>query len=81
MVVHAYVLVNVKSGSEGEVCKGLSEYDDVLEMNELYGEYGIILKVRAEDLSQLDDLLTYKIRSNPNILLTYTMIISKEHKG
>lgn len=80
MVVRAYVLVTVRSGSERRVCEKLSEYDEVCEVCEVYGEYDIILKVEAEDLSKLDRLLTHRIRSNPSILLTYTMIISKEHK-
>ncbi len=80
MTIYAYVLLTVNSGSERKVCNKLLEYDEVLEVNELYGEYDIVIRVRAEDLSQLDDLITYKIRSNPNVLLTYTMIIAREHK-
>jgi len=70
----------VNSGSERKVCSKLSEYDEVLEVNEIYGEYDILIRIYAEDLSKLDDLITYKIRSNPSILLTHTMIISREHK-
>jgi len=81
MVVEAYILLTVNSGKERKVCEKLSEHDEVLEVKELYGEYDIMMKVHAEDLTQLDDLITYKIRSNPNILLTYTMIIAKEYKG
>lgn len=80
MAVYAYILLTVKSGSERKVCDKLSEYDEVLEVNELYGEYDLIIKVRVEDFSQLDDIVTYKVRSNPAVLLTYTMIIAREHK-
>ena len=81
MPVDAYILLTTSSGTERKVCKKLAEYSEVLEVKELLGEYDIIVKIRAEDLSELDDLITYKIRSNPNILLSYTMIIAKEHKG
>jgi len=80
MAIYAYVLLTVKSGSERKVCNKLSEYSEVLEVDELYGEYDIVIRVSAEDLSQLDDLITYKIRSNPDVLLTYTMIIARKHK-
>ena len=80
MVILAYVLVTVKSGSERRVCERMSEYKEVLEVSEVYGEYDLILKVQVENLSQLDRLLTQRIRSNPNVLLTYTIIISKQHK-
>jgi len=81
MAVRAYILLTVKSGTERRVCDKLREHNEVLEANELYGEYDIIVKVQAEDLSQLDDLLTRKIRSNPSILLTYTMIIARSRKS
>jgi len=81
MAIYAYVLLTVKSGSEREVSERVSKYDEVLEVSEVYGEYDILLKTKVEDLSQLDDLLTHRIRSNPNVLLTYTMIIAKSHKG
>jgi len=80
MAINALVLLTVNSGSEKKVCKKLIEYGEVLEVNELYGEYDIAIRVHVKDLSQLDDLITYKIRSNPNVLLTYTMIIAREHK-
>lgn len=81
MAIYAYVLLTVKSGSEREVSESVSRYDEVLEVSEVYGEYDVLIKVKAEDLPQLDNLLTYRMRSNPNVLLTYTMIIARAHKG
>ena len=81
MAIHAYVLLTVKSGAERKVSESISRYDAVLEVSEVYGEYDLLVKVRAEDLPQLDDLLTHRIRSNHNVLLTYTMIIARAHKG
>ena len=81
MAIHAYVLLTVKSGSEREVAESISKYDAVREVSEVYGEYDVLARVEAEDLAQLDNLLTYRMRSNPNVLLTYTMIVAKAHKG
>jgi len=80
MAVLAYVLVTLKSGAEREVCKKVSSFEEVLQVDELYGEYDAILKVRADDLSQLDKFLTDKLRVLPDIFLTTTMIVAKEYR-
>lgn len=81
MVVKAYILLTVTSGFEREVCSKLLSYDEVTELNELYGEYDIIVGVQVDTLDDLDNFLTNKVRSIPNILLTYTMIVARKCKG
>jgi DNA-binding Lrp family transcriptional regulator len=49
-------------------------------VDELYGEYDAIVKVRVEDLSHLDNFLTEKLRALPDIFLTTTMIVAKEYR-
>jgi len=80
MAVLAYILVTLKSGAERDVCKKVSNFEEVLQVDELYGEYDAILKVRIEDLSQLDKFLTGKLRALPDIFLTTTMIVAKEYR-
>lgn len=81
MVVLAYVLLVVKSGSEREVCKKASEFEEVVEASVLYGEYDAIVKVRTDDLSQLDHFLTDKLREIPEIFRSSTMIVARQFKG
>ncbi|KYH40267.1 MAG: AsnC family transcriptional regulator [Candidatus Bathyarchaeota archaeon B26-2] len=80
MAVLAYIFLTVTSGSEREVCGRLSEYEEVIELNEVYGEYDIILGVSAEDLNRLDEFITDKVRSIPEVILTYTMIVARKCK-
>ena len=80
MVTLAYVLVTLKSGAERDVCKKVSNLEEVIQVDELYGEYDAIIKVRVEDLSRLDKFLTDKLRSLPDIFLTTTMIVAKEYR-
>ncbi|KPV62098.1 MAG: putative HTH-type transcriptional regulator [Candidatus Bathyarchaeota archaeon BA2] len=80
MVVLAYILVTLKSGAERDVCKKVSSFEEVVQVGELYGEYDAIMKVRVEDLAQLDKFLTDKLRALPDIFLTATMIVAKEYK-
>ena len=80
-MVLAYILMMVNSGSEGEVTKKIAEYEEVESVSIVYGEYDLIAKVRVKDLDDLDDFLTNKVRSLPQILLTTTMIVSKEYQA
>jgi DNA-binding Lrp family transcriptional regulator len=79
MVVLAYILVTLKSGAERDVCNKVSSFEEVVQVDELYGEYDAIIKVRVEDLSKLDKFLTDKLRALPDIFLTATMIVAKEY--
>jgi len=81
MVVKAYVLFKVSSGSERKICKKIMEFEEVLEASMIYGEYDLIAKVSASDLQQLEELLTEKLRAMPSIVLTSTMIEAREYKG
>ena len=65
MAVLAYVLVTMKSGSEKDVLKRVSSFDEAVEVDLVYGEYDAIVKVRVEELSQLDKFLTDKLRALP----------------
>ncbi len=81
MALVAYVLVTLESGSEREVCKRIAEFEEVVEVNELYGEYDVIIKVRVNELPKLDAFLTEKLRVIPSVYLTSTMIVAEEYKG
>lgn len=80
MTVKAYILVNVSTGTEDEVSNALVEFDEVEEVSTIYGEYDAIIKVAAKDMNDLDDFISSKLRSVPNIFMTSTMIIAREHK-
>ena len=81
MATIAYILVTLKSGAERDVCKKVSSFEEVIQVDELYGEYDAIVKVSAENLSQLDKFLTDKLRALPDIFLTTTMIVARQYKG
>jgi len=80
MAVLAYVLVTLKSGSEKDVLKKVSSFNEAIEVDLVYGEYDAIVKVRVEELSQLDKFLTDKLRALPDIFLTTTMIVARQYK-
>jgi DNA-binding Lrp family transcriptional regulator len=81
MAVLAYVLFKVSSGSEREVCQKLIEFDEVLRADIIFGEYDVVAKVETPELDKLEEFVSLKVRNVPNVLVTSTMIISREYKG
>jgi DNA-binding Lrp family transcriptional regulator len=79
MTVKAYILINVKTGTEDEVCKKLVGFNEVEEVSTIYGEYDAVVKVQATDMDHLDRFIIETLRGIPNIFLTATMLISKEY--
>jgi DNA-binding Lrp family transcriptional regulator len=81
MAVLAYVLFKVGSGTEREVCQKLIEFDEVLHADIIFGEYDVVTKIETADLAKLEEFVSLKVRNVPNVLVTSTMIVSREYKG
>jgi DNA-binding Lrp family transcriptional regulator len=77
--IKAYVLCKVHSGTEREVCKAISEYSDIAEINIIYGEYDVIATINVETLQQLDFIVD-KIRMIPSMTFTSTVIVGRKYK-
>lgn len=77
----SYVLFKVASGTEREVAQKLIEFDEVLEADILFGEYDVVARLAVADLPQLEEFVSQTIRTVQNVLVTSTMIISREYKG
>jgi len=81
LAIKAYVLMKVNSGTEREVCKQISEFDEVVDASIIYGEFDLIAKVSVNELESLETFLSENIRSIPSIILTSTMIVAREYVG
>jgi DNA-binding Lrp family transcriptional regulator len=73
-------MVTVKSGSERDFLKQISEFKEVVEANLVIGENDAVLKICVKDISHIDNFLTEKLRVLPDVFLTTTMIITEEFK-
>ena len=80
MVLFAYVLITVKSGSERDFLKEISKFNEVVEANLVIGENDIVIKIDVKDISHMDKFLTDKLRVIPDVFLTTTMIITEQFK-
>lgn len=81
MAILAYVLFKVASGTEREVCQKLIEFNKVMQADIVFGEYDVIARLATDDLDKLEEFVSEQMRTVPNVLVTSTMIISREYKG
>jgi DNA-binding Lrp family transcriptional regulator len=81
MAVLAYILFKVNSGTEREVCQKLVEFDEIIQADIIFGEYDVLAKIETQDLGKLEEFVSQKVRNVSNVLVTSTMIISREYRG
>jgi DNA-binding Lrp family transcriptional regulator len=79
MSVLAYVLVTLNPGTEKDILKKIAYLDEVTRVSMMYGEYDAIIKVCTENLEELNQFLTDKLRVLPDIFQTATLIVAKTH--
>ncbi len=79
-MVKAFILVKVQVGSERDIFNKLKKMDEIEDVNELYGEWDIIAKVKVNKLEDLDSLISDKIRAVKEIKETSTMIVAEYKK-
>jgi DNA-binding Lrp family transcriptional regulator len=80
MTVLAYVMFKVSSGTEREVAQKLITFSEVKQADIIFGEYDVVAKLETESLDTLEDFVSDHVRNVPNVLVTSTMIISREYK-
>ncbi len=74
----AYLFINVDSGAEQEVLKELKEIEGVREAYFVYGVYDVIVKVQADSMSKLKDIVSFKIRRLDKVRSTLTLVAMGE---
>ncbi len=73
----AYVLLKVTPGYERNIVQELKDLPEIEDINELYGEWDIIVKASVVRIEDLDALLSEKMRKIEGVTLTSTMIVSE----
>jgi len=71
----AIVLINAEIGAEAEVLRELRKVTNVKEAYLVYGVYDIIVKVEAESMDRLKEIVTGSIRRSDKVRSTLTMIV------
>ena len=71
----AFVLINAEIGSESDVLDELKKIEGVEEAYSVYGVYDIIVKVKADSMEKLKDIVAWRIRKLNKVRSTLTMIV------
>jgi DNA-binding Lrp family transcriptional regulator len=71
----AFVMITSEIGAEDKILKGLKAIPEVREAHVVYGVYDIILRVEAETMNELKDVISWKIRRFEGVRSTITMIV------
>ncbi|MBK5112342.1 MAG: Lrp/AsnC ligand binding domain-containing protein [Candidatus Heimdallarchaeota archaeon] len=74
----AFVLINSEIGGEQEVVDQLKAMKEVVEVSIVYGVYDVIVKLEADSMEVLKELITSKVRHLNKVRSTMTMIASQE---
>jgi Lrp/AsnC family transcriptional regulator for asnA, asnC and gidA len=79
----AFIGIDINEGSADEVIATLSQFDEILELHEIYGQFDLLLKIRAKSLEEMRDIVANKIGKVPQIteaeLMTVLKTIKEEH--
>ena len=70
----AYVLLNVELESGKEVLEFLKEIPEVKEVYQIYFVYDLIIRVEAETMQELKDVIEERIKGIRKIRTTLTLI-------
>lgn len=68
-----YVLLNVIPGKEHDVYLSLKDMESVADVTVLFGDYDLIVKLIADDLSSIATAVVESIRQIPGILDSKTL--------
>ena len=71
----AFVFINSESGAEDELVEELKKIENVVEAHGVYGVYDVVVKVKADTMDELKDMIHLKIRTLDNVRSTLTMIV------
>lgn len=72
----AFILLNIEIGSDQNIIERLEKIPEVVQAYNVYGVHDVIVKIKASSVSEIKDIIAYKIRRIENITSTLTMIVA-----
>lgn len=76
-MIIGYVLVNTEPGHVENVLAAMKKIDAVKEADMVYGVFDIIVKVEADTMDKLREIVTWQVRRVDKIRSTQTLIEMK----
>ena len=69
----AYILIGCELGAENEIVGKILRLENVKDARFVYGEYDIVVEAETDTESQMDNLITKKIRKMDKVRSTMTL--------
>ncbi len=76
----AFIGININVGSADQVISMLLQFDEILELHEMYGQFDLLLKIRAKSLEEMRNIVMNKIGRIPQITEAELMTVLKTIK-
>ena len=74
----AFVFLTIEMGSEAEVLRALKKVEGVDEVFAVFGIYDVIVRIRADSMDKLKEIVSLGIRRVKNVTSTLTMSVIDE---
>jgi DNA-binding Lrp family transcriptional regulator len=75
--MHAYILVALDEIGVEDVVEEFRDMDEVEEAHILFGEWDLIIKLKASTPEEVAQFVLDKVRSRDEVRLTSTLIVAK----
>jgi DNA-binding Lrp family transcriptional regulator len=72
----AFVMINVKVGTDRDVVSELKTFKYVDHVYEVYGVYDIVAEVQVSSMEELKETVNSDMRKLKNVLATNTIIVT-----
>jgi DNA-binding Lrp family transcriptional regulator len=76
----AFVLINTDLGTELDVLKNVKKVNGVEEAFAVYGTYDIVVRIRADTMERLKEIVSAQVRKINNVRATLTLMSSEDSK-
>ncbi len=76
-----FALLSISPLHEKNVFETLNIINEITEVHPLFGEYDILLKIEADNIDSIGDVIINKIRSIKGVVDTKTLIGTKSLSG
>ncbi|MBN2334970.1 Lrp/AsnC ligand binding domain-containing protein [Candidatus Bathyarchaeota archaeon] len=76
-MVISYTLARVQPAMDVQIYHKIKELPEVQEVITTYGEYDLIVKVKVDNLEDLDDFVFHRLRTIEGVEATTTLISAR----
>ncbi|MCF7861055.1 Lrp/AsnC ligand binding domain-containing protein [Candidatus Woesearchaeota archaeon] len=80
MDVNCFILIKTKHGKNKIVARRLEKIHEIIDLNEIFGRYDLIIKVKTDSIQSLQEWIQNKLWITEGISNTETLIVSSPNE-